>query len=379
MNLSVEVITTREGLEPIEGQWNSVLEASESSTIFLTWEWISAWLDVVRPDARVFVVVVRDTDARLIAIAPFYRTRLRLLGLVPYRCLRVIGDCDSGAEYPDVIIRRGFEDEAMSSVLAALLEHREMWDCVWLPNMGPSQNPAARLAATAHKAGFRCRFRAADFASIQLPNSFDHYLLSLPRKIRYQMRRGLERLIDQYAAALVPCDRAERLDHFLEDLFRLHQARWADRGQPGVFSRPGMREFYQALGPLMLKRGWLRLDTLHVDGHPVAAQIGFVYHGVFYELQRGIDPAFPNLPAGLGAALRSLVIRRCVDEGIKTYDFLGAYTKDKKRAGAKASRGRDLMVVRPSLRNNVLLRLDVWPTGRFLKEKRPAELSPIDL
>jgi len=120
----------------------------------------------------------------------------------------------------------------------------------------------------------------------------------------------------------------------------------------------------------MLRRGWLRLDRAMVDGKAVAAQIGFGFNGVFHELQRGFDPSFPNIPAGLGSAVRLMVIRRSFTEGIKYYDFLGAFTEDKCRAGAKSLCGCDLLVVRPSLRNNLLFRSNTWPTGRYLRFPR---------
>ena len=101
--LAVETITTREGLETCAEQWNDLLDESSARTIFLTWEWVSAWLDVVNPNAQLMVVVVRDEDGSLVAIAPFYQTQMHLLGLIGYRCLRVLGDIDSGAEYPDLI------------------------------------------------------------------------------------------------------------------------------------------------------------------------------------------------------------------------------------------------------------------------------------
>jgi len=92
---SVEIVTSREELEFYAKEWNELLASSDADTIFLTWEWISTWLDSVYPDGELLVVFVRDNNARLIGIAPFYLSDIHFLGLIKYRCLRIIGDCQS--------------------------------------------------------------------------------------------------------------------------------------------------------------------------------------------------------------------------------------------------------------------------------------------
>jgi hypothetical protein len=99
----------------------------------------------------------------------------------------------------------------------------------------------------------------------------------------------------------------------------------------------------------------------------VAAQFGFSFQGVFYGLQRGFDPSFPNVPGGVGTALRSMVLRRCFSEGIRTYDFLGGFTEAKGRAGAERTIGCDLLIFRRSIANKLLRRSGAWPTGRYFR------------
>jgi hypothetical protein len=62
-----------------------------------------------------------------------------------------------------------------------------------------------------------------------------------------------------------------------------------------------------------------------------------------------------------------MVLRRCISEGAKVYDFLGECTEDKQRAGAARVVGKDLLIIRPSVWNTLLLKFEAWPTGRFLR------------
>jgi CelD/BcsL family acetyltransferase involved in cellulose biosynthesis len=363
----VDVITTREDLEDLAGEWNDLLFRSPACDVFLTWEWITAWLEMINPHARLFVVIVRDEQGRLAAVGPFYQAHCTLLRLLGYRCLRILGDTVSGSEYINIIARRDVEQDATIAVLSFLARHTGSWDLIWLPNMGPTGDAARSLQAAALQMGFAFRTRGAEFASIRLPGSFEAYLDGLPAKIRYQMRRGLERLEQQHAGILANCGEKSALKASLEDLFTLHRSRWRERGTSDLFTEPRMRSFCHAMGLAMLEKGWLRLDRVIVGDRAVAAQIGFSFQGVFYELQRGFDPTFPNIPGGLGTALRSMVLRRCFSEGIRTYDFLGGFTEAKGRAGAERTIGCDMLIFRNSIANELLHRSRAWPTGRYFR------------
>lgn len=365
IGLTAEIITVRDALESYAGEWNALLEQSAARTIFLTWEWISAWLDAVQPDARLLVVIVRDRDGRLIAIAPFYRTRMRLLGLVPYQCLRVIGDCDSGAEYPDVIIRHGFEDEAMSTVLAALLEHGDMWDCIWLPNVAGWTGAYERFRRGCDRTSLHLHQRARTFAAVKLPCTHEAFLMSLSHKRRAYVRRETRRLLRSQRVELAHCDTKTELPDFLAALFRLHHRHWASLGENGSFARhPRMASFYERFAAVALEKGWLRLYALKVCGAIKAVQYGYAYQGSFHAMQEGYDP---NATHGIGNVLRNLVFEACIDEGLKIYDFLGGFTDHKRLWRAKERSGHDLFLGRRSLKNRLLFTQKVWPTGKYMQ------------
>jgi len=41
------VVTSRDELETYAVEWNELLLSSDANTVFLTWEWISAWLEAI--------------------------------------------------------------------------------------------------------------------------------------------------------------------------------------------------------------------------------------------------------------------------------------------------------------------------------------------
>src|SRR5882724_10534270 len=111
--MEVSAVTTRTELEALAPEWNALLQASCADTIFLTWEYISAWLDAVAPRAELRVLAVRNGRGELVGIAPFYRRRIRLRSVLTYRCLCVLGDYEGPAEYLDLIVRGDQEEPVL--------------------------------------------------------------------------------------------------------------------------------------------------------------------------------------------------------------------------------------------------------------------------
>ena len=269
-----------------------------------------------------------------------------------------------------MIIRDGSESVALRCVMHELMRHTDLWDCLWLCNLAgwTGSHGALKEACASH--GFWVRERRCDFAAVTLPATFDAYIQTLAKKRRGYVRRETRRLHASHAVELVQCDRAETLPAHLGCLFELHRKRWESAGQRGAFvRRPLMQQFYESFAPKALQNGWLRFYLLSVDGVPQAAQYGYVYGDTYYALQEGYDP---HAGDGIGNILRGLVFEKCIDEGLLTYDFLGGFTNHKRHWRAELRHGLDLFVGRKSLKNCLLFWRSVWPTGRFIREGRPA-------
>jgi len=369
------VITTPEALAELSSQWNELLQNSRANCIFLTWEWISTWISTVQPEASLLVVAICERNGRLVALAPFYRTQMRLLGLVRYRCLRVLGDDESGAEYPDVIIRDGCEVEALPLIRQALLGERRCWDCIWLPRLAGWTGARERLTGLASHGVPYCQEREHDFAAVALPATHDEYLMLLAHKRRAYIRRETRRLLGQPGAKLISAGAEDELASLLAGLFDLHRQRWQTVAEPGSFVRcPRMARFYEQFAPLALRRGWLRLHGLVVDGRLRAVQYGYAFAGSYHAMQEGYEP---NESVAYGNVLRNLVFKACIAEGLVQYDFLGHYSDHKRLWRATRRVGHDVLIGRNAVRNAILFTGRVWPTGRYLRDEgRPLRKAP---
>jgi CelD/BcsL family acetyltransferase involved in cellulose biosynthesis len=315
------------------------------------------------------VITQRDDEGRLQAIAPFYLSGLRLLGSVPYRALRILGDCESGAEYGDWIVAREREEE-LALALARGLAGVPGWDCVWMPKVADWTGARDRVSRACAAAGFLIRDRRTSFSAAELPADYKSYWKALSGNARSTIQRQARR-IEAEGARFETCASAAELDGFLDALVDLNHRRWSAAGGEGSFhTRPLELAFYREFTRRALERGWLRISGLRIDGALKAVQIGYVYGGSFLQLQEGFDPA---APPGLGNVARSRVIEACIREGLTSYDFLGGHTDHKRRWLASERPGYDLFIARRSLKNALVYAAGAWPTGRFL---RPLPIAP---
>jgi CelD/BcsL family acetyltransferase involved in cellulose biosynthesis len=367
--IRVECLQDWDAIASLEPEWNRLLGESAADSIFLTWEWVRCWADVMGAQIRPLVVCVRDERGELIGIAPMYHATLRLAHTIPYRVLRVMADFPTGADYPDWIVRRGCEGAATTAIVRALDALRG-WDFIWMPRMAGWTGSFDRIVAACRASGLPCRTRTHDFAAFPLPADRDTYFRSLSGNKRQALKAETKRILKRPTVEIFRCETEDQLPAFLNALFDLHGRRWTEKGGTGTFkNRPLEVEFYRAFAPIALKKGWLWLVALCDEGEIKAIQVGYVYRNVFHQLQEGFDPAYMN---GAGNVLRAKVIEDCIQHGLEAYDFLGDMSEHKRRWLATLREGHDLFIGRSSLKNFLLTKAGVWPPGRYMHQVSPA-------
>lgn len=357
-------------LDALATQWNELLAASRADTVFLTWEWLSAWRRAIEEIVEPFVVSVRTEDGRLVGLGPFYRCSLVLRGgLVRYRCLRTLGDYPTGAEYPDWIVHREFETEAARAIASTLAEAARdgQWDLLWLPHLSGWTGAYERITQACATAGLPWQARPTDFSAISLPDRFEDYVQRLGKGGRRKTRVSLCEVFERNGALFECCERHEQLGEYLEALIELNTRRWAAAGASGTFARkPLEARFYREFAPVALARGWLVFAGLRLNGRLCAVDIGYRYDGQFLSMQGGFDPLGPP---NLGHALRLRLTARLIEMRVRELDFLGTVTPYKREFGAKVRYGHQLLVVRPGFKTGLLYAAGLWPTGRYLRFK----------
>lgn len=323
--ITIEKIESREGFRALKEEWNELLGASGVDCIFLTWEWLYTWWLYLGEDRRLFIITVRRAG-RLIAIAPLCQRPCRIRRLLPFRSLEFLGSGNVGSDFLNLIIRKGFEDEALQSIAGCLGERNLV---LQLSQVDRTSSQMVNLVLKLRQMGWQPSRRTVDFCPyIDLRGlTFEDYVASLGRSHRSNFRKKLRKLEKRFRLEFCHVrTEAERVQA-LDTLVNLHLQRWGTRGGSDALHTPSLIEFHKDFTREALRKGWLRLFVMRLNDKPVVALYCFSYQNKYYFYQAGFDMKFSRYSVGLGAV--GLAISQAFEEGAEEYDFLRGNEKYK--------------------------------------------------
>jgi len=303
--MKVEALGSFDGLDP--DRWNALVERASGGSVFLTWQWQTAWAAAFLEGRPLQILTVNDDDGALRGALPLYEE-------APGRW-RIVGGEDV-SDYLDAIAAPGAE----SAVWEVLLQHRAGDRTAWeLRGLRPDSATLAvvpelaaahGLAAGAEREG-RCPI-------LPLPGSWDEYLGRLRGKDRHELRRKTRKLEAELPAVTVRSHAAlDGWDEAMTAFLVLHRA---SRTGKARFMDDRMEQFFRgALRPLVAA-GWARLWFLESAGVPVATFLCVEYAGTVGLYNSGFDPALGQLAPGI--VLLGQVIRDAIDRAVPVFDFL---------------------------------------------------------
>jgi len=314
----VQRIEDPAAFQALREEWDELLAASLADSFFLTWEWLYAWWTHLAGDRRLFLLVARQ-GGRLVAIAPLSLRARRVAGVVPLRSVEFLGADRLSSDYLDVIVRRGWEADAIPALARYLADARLALELA-------SVRRAGCAAAALSRALTQRRWRMWETPTAVCPfidlseHTWESYLGTLESKPRNDFLRLLKNLTKKFSVRLEPASSEPQRREFMAHLVRLHNLRWQNLGGSDALHTADLVAFHDEVSRVTLERGWLRLFVLWLDGQPVASLYGFRYGRTFYFVQTGFDPAYGRHAVGLITV--GLTIKSAIAEGAEEYDFL---------------------------------------------------------
>ncbi|QUM81044.1 GNAT family N-acetyltransferase [Moritella sp. 5] len=365
-SIEIRVIKEWSEFEALKPDWQNLLEQSDANHIFLNWEWIDCWRKSQSTVINPLIIVIQNSQ-QILAIAPFYIQEYRLANLITYQSLRFVGDQNSGSEYSNFIVKAERCLELKSMLWAYLLspDIKLYWDFIWFTNVASwTAGGTTLLESLATVKPLNCNCRSVEFAQVALRDLTTEILPSLSKNLRMSIRKTHRRLDNIGPWQVEISHKRDDIGKHLEKLFTLHNKHWQYLGLGSFQRRPELVDFYRDFVPLALQKGWLRLLRLESEGEIQAMQLGYVYNNQFLSIQEGYNPDYLS---GIGQVLRYFSYRRCKEEGVCCYDFLGVYTDHKRRWLAEKKHGENLFIWHRQMKNLPFEAKQIWPTGRYLK------------
>lgn len=298
--------------------WEKYIDGNSTASFFQNTDWLRLYLKHFQ--VRDFSLGIYEND-KLVGFAPLElrEKTVGFLGIMP-----VLGD-EKISDFGDIVALAGKE--------------KEVWETIM------SQFPIPNPQADGSQITIECNFIRENSISykilkelggkieevdsapyIDLPRTWEEYLLSLDRHNRHEIKRKIRRL--EEAKAFKVCFEGSPAD--IDDLFRLMKL---SSEKKNIFLSPKMEEYFRDLINSLWNNKKLELCFLKIDGKNIAVVILFNFKDEVLLYNSGYDPQYYKLAPGL--LLKAYTIKRAIEKGKKKYDFLRGNERYKYDLGGK--------------------------------------------
>lgn len=322
--MNIEVLEANSYSEALGREWEALLSRSRFQTPFLTPLWIEIWLKHFGRSLRAKIILFRAPEGALLAVGTFSTS----MGNGGQQGLTLVGSTDV-CDYRDLVIVSGREEEAFG-VLGRFFREGP-WG--YLEFNGTSEfSPTAQfLPPLMQSFGFRVVQEVEEVALyLDLPPTWEMFLESLNSKDRHELRRKMRRMEREASGEISGVEGSLALFREMEIFFDLHRKSRKDKAE---FMSKEMHAFFQDISTRFQERGWLNLSFLKVGGQAVAALFSFDFAGTEYVYNSGYDPEFARFSPGI--VLAAHCIRRAIDKGMASFNFLRGREDYKYHLGGK--------------------------------------------
>ena len=335
-----------EGLHELRSEWNGLLQRSATNTLFLTWEWQTAWWAAFGQGKDMHLLGGRDAAGELKVVLPVFsqETRLSPVTSLPdinienptaaagddrRRTAHLMGGSEV-SDYLDVVAASQDNSEACAALLDAWAE-REDCRILDLRNLPAASPTISSITQLARSRGWQAQATKEDVCPVlELAATWDEYLAnSLNRKKRHELRRKMrkaEQEVDVHWSWIEPSN----IDVGLQVFFELHRASDSNKD---TFMSERMEGFFRGAALAAQDAGWLRLAVLRFDSHAVASYLCFDYLGDRLLYNSGFDvSSYGHLSPGI--VLLGHLIDDAIESGCRRFDFLQGNERYKYDLGA---------------------------------------------
>ena len=302
MSLRAETITDRGAFEALAPHWWALGRRCPSATPFQTPAWLLPWWRHFGQGELKVIMLWSGTG--LAGIAPFYLEEGNSPRLLP------VGIALS--DYLDLLIEPGREAEAAELIFQQAISIG--WDNWEFEELRPGAQAAALPCpeAVANTIG------AQSACPVISLNGGDDLAGCVPARRRRQLRRAHAAAARRGPVVIETISRD--MDDFLDQLFRLHGARWAARGEGGLVRDRSVRRFHREALAALSSAGLARCYRIRIGDGVAGCYYGMSDGRRAYAYLGGFDPGFGA--ESPGSILTGHAICEAIREGVAEFHFL---------------------------------------------------------
>jgi CelD/BcsL family acetyltransferase involved in cellulose biosynthesis len=299
--LRSEIVASADWPERLRGDWCELVGLDPTATPFQAWEWQSIWFSHFARSKKPHIWTLYEGND-LVGLMPLVEVRS------PWRALRPMGVGPS--DYLQPIAGPGYAEKVAGELSGHFVElsKTRMVDFHQLRETLPLAKTLSGMA-----------LNQATCLVLDLPASYDEYLKTLGRSLRYDVKRLEKPPFTEGKAKIVPVEPSQT-KNAIDFFFEAHKKRWSKRGLPGAFLGGRIQDFHRDWAVIACERGWLWMSLLELEGQLVGAIYAMRFGKACYFYQSGFDPSKSSMSPG--TLLVAHTIRRAIEEGLSSFDFM---------------------------------------------------------
>jgi len=315
----MEYTVTEESFASLNSYWADFKQDLNWNTLFVLPSWLEVWWQIFGADFQLYLRAVRQ-GRKIIGIAPL---------LVKGETAYIIGGTDV-CDYLDFIVTPGMEDDFFN-VLLNDLEQQGINQLNVQP-VRPDSTVLTNLVTLARQRKYEVHCCEEGVSvELDLPATWDEYLVMLTKKQRHEVKRKLRRLGETDNVEYHCVNANQEVGDFINTFLKLFSlSRKKDKAN---FMTTQMESFFRLLTAAMAKIGLLRVGILEIDKLPTAIIMGFDYNNMMYLYNSAYNPEYSHLSVGLLSKI--LCIKESIQRGNKKWDFLKGGEPYKYHIGGK--------------------------------------------
>ena len=327
------VISDTAGFDALEPEWEA-LHAASGASVFQSFIWQRCWWrhygeEFVR--RLLHLVTIREAG-ELIAIVPFYIEVHRHNALASTRTLRFVG---THSDLLDMIARPGRENAAIAALaghLASVWKSLDAIDLVEIPDESPMRK---QLGAALASAGIPAAMEICDRCpQLTLAGTWEDTLAGASGDFRRKLRARTKRLTEYATVGFEIIRDPAEFETAMDDFVLLHRERWEDEVGTCAYSEYRNERFHREVCREMLRRGWLFLSFLTLNGGRVMGNCYYLLNGRVYCHRGGARDMGEARNHSPGIVFESYCMQEALSRGALVYDFLRGTEPYKYRFGA---------------------------------------------
>jgi len=332
--MKISLINTIEAFDALKTDWQNLNNKSLKGSIFTSWEWLYTWWEIYHNDGnrQLFILTCRDDNQNLIGLAPFQIINNPKKYFPSNRQLVMLGTGETDGshvfgEYMDLLIVPDYEEQVTQRLSQYIYENKTRWDGLKFHQILANSQVSTlfsdyetELIRTIEAQGFR--------TIIELPDSYQAYLMSLRKKMRSNITRVFSRLEREQEYTIEEVNNIHELDDAIVLLAELNRTRRSDMELSSSFDQINFENYHrkliQRLFLLNDPKCSFSLRIMRIANDPVAMLYSFIDGDTIHAYQSGFKKDYGQRYSLLTMMLTQEIAYSIENKNIKYFNFMYA-------------------------------------------------------